>query len=228
MSELGQASAHSGVRYPCPGHYFSREYCSPRRLAAYSYQIDEVLKAGPGRVLEIGPGNGIVSHVLRGAGLLVVTLDLDGRLRPDIVASVLHLPLAQHSFDLVLCCQVLEHLPFDQFRPVLEQLRRVTRGRVVLSLPDRRRCITAQVSAPGLGTRAVLLSLPGLRPRRHVYDGQHFWEIGKRHYSLGRVLQEMQCVGFSVVRHYRIRENPYQHVFVLEAEPASLAVNTNR
>lgn len=49
------------------------------------------------------------------------------------VASVTDLPFGEESFDLVLCLEVLEHL--EDPEAALDELRRVSRGDVVVSTP---------------------------------------------------------------------------------------------
>ncbi|MDM7987649.1 MAG: class I SAM-dependent methyltransferase [Smithella sp.] len=109
--------------------YFTEGYCQPTRFASFSYQIKEVLTCKAKSVLEIGIGNAVVTYILRQAGLVVHTVDYDKSLKPDIVASVLSLPVLDKSYDAILCCQVLEHLSWDEFQPALQELTRVAKKR---------------------------------------------------------------------------------------------------
>ena len=54
-------------------------------------------------MLEIGIGNGFVSKYLKERKIKVTTVDIDERLNPDIAGSVLELPFAKGSFDVVAC-----------------------------------------------------------------------------------------------------------------------------
>src|SRR5262249_34963101 len=117
-------------------HYWSRDYNSKERFCSFWHQVDETLSLEPETVLEVGPGSGIVTYCLRHAGIQMTTVDLDAELGPDVVGSVTQLPLADGSFDAVLCCEVLEHLPWEEAEAALGELARVTRKGVVLSLPD--------------------------------------------------------------------------------------------
>ncbi len=105
------------------------------RWISYWHQIDEVLKLQPRTVLEIGIGNKMVSDYLRKQGIEVKTLDIDEDLKPDFIASVINMPLANDSFDVILCAEILEHLPFKDFKKALLELKRVTKRYTVLSLP---------------------------------------------------------------------------------------------
>jgi ubiquinone/menaquinone biosynthesis C-methylase UbiE len=76
-------------------------------------------------------------------GGTVVGLDVDGtglRVAQSqnsvslVQGSVYALPFASGSFDLVLCCEVLEHV--DQPHAALAELARVSGNRVLLSVPN--------------------------------------------------------------------------------------------
>jgi ubiquinone/menaquinone biosynthesis C-methylase UbiE len=193
--------------------YSSARYCTPLRMASYGYQIGEVISEQPHDLLEVGIGNGVVTYILRQAGIKVTTLDVERELKPDVVASVLELPFDDNAFDGALCCQVLEHLPFESFVRALSELRRVTRLFAVVSLPDVTRHYRIEVRLPKLRFKLgkdVLWMVP-----RHQYDGQHHWEIGKRGYPLSLVSARMGEAGFRCVRQYRAWEWPYHHFFVL-------------
>jgi SAM-dependent methyltransferase len=119
-----------------PEHYWSREYNTKERTCSFWHQVDEVLGLGGGRVLEVGPGNGLVTDWLRRAGCDVMTVDHDPDLRPDVVASVTALPLGDREVDIVLAGQVLEHLPWEDAQKALGEIGRVARVGAVVSLPD--------------------------------------------------------------------------------------------
>ena len=104
-----------------------------------------VHKAAPLRLLDVGCGEGVVlRHLDRHLhGVSVVGLDIDGTgLRVAqaqnsvslVQGSVYALPFASASFDLVLCCEVLEHV--EQPDAALAELARVSSSRVLLSVPN--------------------------------------------------------------------------------------------
>ena len=86
-------------------------------------------------MLEIGVGNKLVSDYLKKIGLRVTTCDFDISLKPDVVADVSNLPFKESSFDLVLCAQLLEHLPFGKFSKALREIRRVCKKSAIITLP---------------------------------------------------------------------------------------------
>lgn len=111
------------------------------RLCSYRQQLTYAADLQPTTVLLVGNGDGLVPELLRAGGATVTTLDIDPETRPDVVASVLQMPFDDVRFDVCLCCEVLEHLPFDRFSDALQEIRRVARGHAVLSIPDVSRSI---------------------------------------------------------------------------------------
>jgi SAM-dependent methyltransferase len=120
------------------GQYSSRAYNTKERFCSFWHQLDETLSLDPRTVLEIGPGEGLVSDWLRRAGVDVTTVDIDPALSPDILGSATELPFENRSFDVVVCCEVLEHLPFEQSRRAMSEVARVSRTGAVISVPDNR------------------------------------------------------------------------------------------
>ena len=57
--------------------YFDQSYLSARRWSSYAIQIREAMLAKPKKILEIGPGNNIVTENLKKLGYEVKTLDID-------------------------------------------------------------------------------------------------------------------------------------------------------
>lgn len=200
--------------FQCP-NYFSSQYCHPARMASYGYQIKETLNCKPKKLLEIGIGNGIVSRILRESGLLVTTLDYDEKLDPDVIASVTDMPLDDGSFDVVLCCEVLEHIPYSEFEKALREICRVTRKHLIITLPDKDRFYSIAARLPLMSrVRRLCVECPFLMPKEHKYDGEHYWEIGKKGYSLGRICKSINNSGFNIISTYRMREIPWHRMFV--------------
>lgn len=200
--------------YHITTNYMSSDYCAPERMASYGYQVREVCGTSPKNVLEIGVGCGLVSFLLNQFDLNITTFDIDRSLNPDIVGSILDTNLKSNSFDTVLCCEVLEHLPFDCFPKSLLEIHRICRKYVIISLPDSTRYWMIQVKLPKIRIKWSI-DIP-IKPKVHIFDGEHYWEIGKRGYSLKSILDAIKSSGFSVIDTYRIFENPYHRIFVLK------------
>lgn len=194
--------------------YYGEGYDTLWRFVSYWHQIEEIRRTKPGRVLEIGVGNGFVSRYLRERGFNVVTLDFNPMLQSDVLGSITAIPFADQSFDVVSACEVLEHLPQGSVMDALREMRRVTSQAAVLSLPNRRRAWPVQVPVPKLGWRRWIIELGAPRDRP-LDPEQHGWEIGHGGISAGDVREWVCAAGFRVERDYRPFHNPGHHFFVL-------------
>jgi len=192
--------------------YLTAGYCLPGRFAAYTYQIKEILDSGARSVLEIGPGNGVVTYVLRQAGIHVDTLDHDGALRPDFVASVLDLPFSSNSYDAVLCCQVLEHLPWEDFRKAMQNISEVAKTTIILSFPHVSRYYYLYFNLPKIRNRKITFDFPLNVPMK--FDGEHYWEIGKG-VTERDILSIFKDISLKIEKSYRIPEHMYHHLYCL-------------
>jgi ubiquinone/menaquinone biosynthesis C-methylase UbiE len=130
--------------------YKQTKYTSSNALVQYLNRVylrnitDLVHRAAPRRLIDVGCGEGVVlRHLDRNlTNVVAVGLDIDGtglRVAQSqnsvslVQGSVYSLPFAAASADLVLCCEVLEHL--EQPEQALVELSRVTRQWVLLSVP---------------------------------------------------------------------------------------------
>ncbi|MBL7645462.1 MAG: class I SAM-dependent methyltransferase [Candidatus Hydrogenedentes bacterium] len=206
------------LRY-VPGRvHYSIDYVKGGRIFSYAHQIDSVISFEPVTVLEIGAGGGVVTSALRALGLGVTTLDVQTELRADITASVTEIPCSDKSFDVTLCSQVLEHLPFEQFAPALSELRRVSKRGLVLSLPDASRHWYIAGRLPKLPEFKIPFQLRRWAPvPDHALEGAgHYWEIGYSEYPLTRILREIREVGWRLDSTWRVTEMSWHRFFRLE------------
>ena len=140
----GLYERQSAVRGDMAGAHF--RWYAPRRRLEDTVRL--AARAPAARVLEIGCGDAVlleaVTRALPGRPVLVAGVDVSSgrlvrareRVEGRWAASVAEaLPLAPATFDLVLCCEVLEHLRAP--RAALDEIARVLApgGRTVLSVP---------------------------------------------------------------------------------------------
>lgn len=93
-----------------------------------------------GTALDVGARDGYLSMLLAERFNHVTALDLDPPAfsLPSVSrvqGNAAHLPFPDRSFDLVLCAEVLEHIPEPALHRVCAELRRVTRGHLVIGVP---------------------------------------------------------------------------------------------
>lgn len=154
-----------------PNHYFKSTYDTKERFISYWHQINEIILLKPKSILEIGVGNGFVSRYRKDREFKVTTLDIDKRLNPDTVGSVLSIPLPSQSFEVVACFEVLEHLPYENFSLALKEIFRVCNYYAVLSLPDVSRVYHFNVQIPKFGEIKKLIPLPRFNGIVSKFDG---------------------------------------------------------
>lgn len=198
-----------------PNHYFDISYDSKERMISYWYQINEIRSLNTKNVLEVGLGNGFLSNYLKVRKINVVTIDIDKRLNPDISSSVVNLPFINEIFDTVVSFEVLEHIPYDDAKLALSEMFRVSRKYVILSIPDCTHICRFSIPIPKMGMLNRLVPLPH-RPKQNIFNGEHYWEIGKRDFPLSRLVNDIKDIGFEVISTYRIFENPYHRFFILK------------
>lgn len=179
MAAQGFAGAEREARL-APDHYFSDDYFQTESLHSMVFQVQQLRSFGVRRILEVGVGNGFVSTFLKRAGFEVTTADLNPQLQPDVCKPLHELPqaLAGRRFDLVSCCEVLEHMPLEQLPGNLDTLRALAPS-AFISLPGHFPWLGLS-GRLGLHNRFIDVAL-GLRipVRRRTSEG-HFWELGSQ------------------------------------------------
>jgi ubiquinone/menaquinone biosynthesis C-methylase UbiE len=132
-----------------------------------------------------------------------------------MAASVVDIPFKNDTFELVVCFEVLEHIPFDFFQQALIELHRVAQKNVILSLPDFNRAYYVQFQIPRYGAIKKLIKIPRLKKVKHIFDGEHYWEIGKDGYPLRKIEDIITKSGFYINKTFRLVEDPSYRFFIL-------------
>lgn len=216
----GGEGAHDGRRriQVDPGHYWAADYDSMERFASYWHQINAVLRWQPRSALEVGVGNRFVAGYLARRLPAMHTLDHDHALRPSVAGELRSLPLRSKSVDVVLCAEVLEHVPFDVAVVGLGEFARVARRGVVLSVPNALPYYRALLPLPFGGERRLLLTRSWARPSQLTNPQEHYWELGLPEYPVRRLRNAFQDQGLLLMREFRLFENPYHHFFELRPQ----------
>lgn len=197
-------------------NYFKTTYDVKGRFCSYWHQINEIVTVQPTKVLEIGIGTGFVTKYLRERGVDIINIDVLHTLKPNITASVLAIPFSNEIFSIVACYEVLEHIPYENFTRALEELARVSRKHVVLSLPDITTVYRFFLELPKTKSIKRLIPHPFHRSPPHIYDGDHHWEIGKQYYNLRKIKSDIKKTGLEIIKSYRVFEFPYHRFFLLQ------------
>lgn len=126
-------------KYPGKGTGIYSRWDWQRLLAAYKLVCGKL-------VLDVGIGIGAFSNILVQSQRFerVVGIDIKKNSRLILpqeglyefyIMSILDLKFKNQEFDTVVCMEVLEHLEPNDFIPALEELRRVTKKRLIVTVP---------------------------------------------------------------------------------------------
>ena len=155
----------------------------------------ELLEVGPGWAkagMKIEPYHFNGAKTVHG-GAIFTLADFAADLRPDVVGGVLALPFPDKSYDIACAFEVLEHLPFEQFDKALTELVRVARTHVAISIPHFGPMFSFSLKVPLLPQIRFAFKIPF--HKRHAFNGQHYWELGKRGYTASLIRQKLSVHG---------------------------------
>jgi SAM-dependent methyltransferase len=226
-----------------PGHY-EGSYDSLPRFASYWYQLDEALRArGPILEIGIGNGTVSRLLRQRGLDVTTCDLDAeldpdvvadvralpfpDGTFDTALACEVLeHLPWSDVSGALrelrrVTRTTVVLSVP-DQ-TPRIDVAARIPNAAHLLRLAIRGRIhpflalwalTTRAARSRGGGDVTVAVEFGRLHPAEHVFDGEHYWELGTVGASPAAFATCCAAADLDVRRTFRPIEHPYHHFFV--------------
>ena len=175
------------------------------------------------RILVIGPGQGLDTHVFRWRGYEVTTLDIDNTFQPDVIGSVHDMSMfSDAQFDAVTASHVIEHQAEAYLNQSLGEIARVGRYALIY-LPVAGRHAQLRFTPGFLGIDwAVTFDLfnyfhrpDGATPRYCLQ--QHFWEVGMRNWRVKDVARRLQRE-FDILKSYRNQDWTVSHNFVLRSK----------
>lgn len=203
------------------------------QFLSYFHQVNEVLKLPKSQsrsILEVGPGKGIFGALIKNYGYDVATVDLIPSHASDVSANVLSLPFRPNTFDMAVCFEVLEHLPYSHFQRAVKEMASVAKNYLFLSLPYQCNAIFVefrlrivqrffhrfsgqyQLFFPFKARRQDIDEQAKLR--REDKHNPHYWEMGRKSFPEQRILSDLENVGLTVVRKFHSPRKPY-HFFIL-------------
>ena len=204
------------------------KFLTPAHADSYLLQMQAIegLK-DVSSILEIGPGESYAAKNLRDVGYHYDTLDFEDAHGPTIKADFGSLDPASISrrYDLTCAFQVLEHFPYCDFTRHLETLGALSTRYVFISLPYSCKGFSLKLNFQSGQWKRIIRQLDfyiptGLPNRKYREEymqefpwAVHFWEIGRKGYSLKTVLHDIESCGLDVIRRFH-SPNAF-HYFIL-------------
>lgn len=165
-------------------------------------------------ILEIGPGAGYCASFARGLNYDYTTIDIDERVDPDILADFNTDPI-DGSWDLVCAFEMLEHSPYERFRPNLEKMKSLSKRFIFISLPYEGHHFYLRFELPKFSLPKFLNRFRGqhaiqwfsewpltkdkeinLEGKKHWQP--HYWELGRKSHPKSRVLSDIKKAGLKI------------------------------
>lgn len=216
MGRTLQSEASIGL-----SEYFNDNYFGFPAMASMCEQIIAVHEMKPSRILEIGKGNGFVSDFLSKAGYQITTFDINPNLKPDVVGSVTELSshFGQGEFDLVVCAEVLEHIPFELFEPSLCEISKACAGGQALITLPRAQAIWLEIVSD------IRLRFVGRKFRPDIFISRkksqisecHHWEIDHSSKTSLAEIKRLISEQFNICSITRSRHCSYHRFFKLSS-----------
>jgi len=127
-------------------------------------------------ILDMGCGDGRITNRLTSRCSKVVGVDSSREALKHVNAekmlgSIDSLPFGDKSFDVILCCEVLEHLPFRVYPRAIEEIERVAAKHIIVTVPDNEDLERSLTTCPHCGCK--------FNPSRHLrsFDSQAVVEL---------------------------------------------------
>jgi len=216
--------------------YVKVSYNRKKNFSSVWFQLNGILnlpKSKVYKVLEVGPGIGLMKSLISNFEYDYHTFDIDETYNPSIQGNIVNMPCDDNSFDLICAFQVMQHIPSSELGIALSELHRVAKKYVFLSLPcnmssfnlnlefsSRNRLIHRFNFKYSLFKIFTFFSFRD-RDEKTLKDSdfchhRHYWEVGLKSFSKNKLLHLFIEKGFVVLDHYHNPDHPYHWFIMLE------------
>jgi len=216
---------------------------SYENLQSHFMQIYLTIKLKGKDVLEIGKGIGFVSSILNQYCNLT-TLDFVEEFKPDLLIDITDLnqldTLKNNAYDLILICEVLEHIPYEKVEKVLRILEKKTRRYLIISVPNHTTYVNLVLFNQSdnvvfktlknylnlffIKMGKLISKIDYLIRAKHkkiIADKHkpewdiHQWELGIDRYSV-KLFKQLLEKYFIIIKEERLRDHSLHHFFILK------------
>lgn len=134
------------------------------------YETISLIPKDVNSILEVGCGDGRIINPLVKRYEKVYGLDISPKALETVEAlkiegRIENLPFEENNFDIVLCCEVLEHLPFKIYEKALQEIERVAKKYILISVPNNEDIELSKTRCPYCGCL--------FHPHRHLRSFNH-------------------------------------------------------
>lgn len=200
---------------------YYEDYDNLGRFISYFYQINNVKRLNPKTILEIGVGNKTVYNYLKN-NYEIKSCDFDKELNPDFNEDIRDLSNIKEKFDIVIACEVLEHIPWKDFNKAIFELYKISNKNVIISIPKMSADFEIIMKFPYVGKIIkkpfirLLFQIPSrFIPKKIKMCEEHYWELERKNYSISKIRN-------SIKKYFKIKNelnpvlNSNHHFFILE------------
>lgn len=188
------------------------------------YQYEDIQGCGDvKKVLIIGPGQGLDTHIFKWRGLEVTTFDIDETFHPDIIGSAHDLSMfGDRSYDVIIASHVLEHLPIPYLDQCLSEFARVSAYSIIyLPVAGRHFQFQTKLDVKGINLSLIFdlfnyLHKPDGVTARYC-QGMHYWEMGMRGFTSGAIHRRFS-ENFEIIKKYRNKDWNPSYNWVLKSK----------
>lgn len=186
-------------------------YYTEKRIVHQWFQVDLLKDLEVRNVLEIGPYFGLVSAILANAGYQVTTLDIASE--PPEPGVIRHIcadlrevrPEQMAGHDAIICCETLEHIPWQEISEVLSRIAASAVPWLIVSVPYAAFQLGFAVYLNRYVWRKQsffkkLRFLSAFPPPPDDAWEHHKWEVGYKGCSVPQLRSLLTGAGYEIIR----------------------------
>lgn len=130
---MGKLSLSLTGQLKPPAKLLDSEPTHASRYWIVAQLLKQLSPSGKPRVLDVGGKNGLLADISR---ITPTIIDLEKSDEPNFVqGNALAMPFDDNSYDVVITCDVLEHIDNKDRKKFIEELTRVAKHHVIISAP---------------------------------------------------------------------------------------------
>ena len=207
---------------------------SIKSFSSYYYQLNDILslpKSEVKNILEIGGGQGILKNMLKCYDYNHTSLDIDNTFMPNIIGDIRNLKIEDNKYDCVCAFQVIEHVESKSTQQIFDELFRVSKKYVFISLPIQINNFEIKFFLNFkdriLNRLSFNFNFKKLFQGYFITDrdekkellrkdktNPHYFEVGTKNFKKEKIIKMLQNSKLKVIKHYHNEFYPY-HWFIL-------------